>query len=180
MKKSLQLLLVAFLFGGIMLTTSCKKEVTITYNMADKELCLLANVNTGPAITDSLVIQQADLQAAFSAASTTYTLDRISKVVAKGFKLKVSGSTLNLDGISGAQVYIRLQNSAAPGTMIASTTGDLGTGKTEIDFDIHGTDLKGMLGTEPLVVTLHVFNKANFTGACVTLTKGVIEFSASK
>ncbi len=103
MKKSLQLLLVAFLFGGIMLTTSCKKEVTITYNMADKELCLGdLPYALSDGSTTSFNITQASLQAAFSAVSTTYTLDRISKVVAKGFKVKVTGSgAANLNKISG-------------------------------------------------------------------------------
>lgn len=181
MKKSLQLLLVAFLFGGIMLTTSCKKEVTITYNVADKELCLDPSVTTGPAIVDSFIIQQADLEGAFSAASTTYSLNRISKVAAKGFKLKikVNATASNLDYIAGAQVYVKTLGSSEDPKQLASINGTISSGATEVEFSPSGLELKPYLGS-PMVIYLHVFNKGDFPGACVTLTKGVIEFTASK
>lgn len=181
MKKSLQLLLVAFLFGGIMLITSCKKDATISYNVADKELCLSPATFTGPAVVDSFIVQPADIEAAFSAAAITYSVNRISKVAAKGFKLKikVNATASNLDYIGGAQVYIKTLGSTEDPKQIASINAAIAAGATEVEFSPSGLELKPYLGSA-MVIYLHVFTKENFPGACVTLTKGVIEFTATK
>ncbi len=162
-------------------STSCKKDVVITYNIADNQLCLVdLPFALADGSTTSFNITQAQLQAAFSAASTTYSLDRITKVVAKGFKVKISGGATNLDKISGFQVFAKVQSTAGLGTMIASTSTAFATGANEVDLAIHGTDLKSFLGTEDIVITLRAYNKDSSPAICLTLTNGVIEFSASK
>ncbi len=183
MKKSVLFLFAAVVItGAISLLSSCGKEVTITYNMQDYTLCLpdLPTVLSN-GTTQTYTLSQDDLKAAFTAASTTYSESRINSVVAKGLKLKVStGGALNLDGVSGAQAYIKKQSTTGDGEMIAST-GTIAPGATEVDLNLNGTNIKSLLGTETLIITLRVYNKYNNSPAtCVSLTKGTINFELRK
>ena len=182
MKKSVLFLFAAVVItGAISLLSSCGKEVTITYNVQDCELCIAAQqFASGTGFTQTYTIQQADLQAAFAAASTTYSESRINSMVAKGFKLKVSGASTNLDGLAGAQAYIKKQSTSGDGEMIASTSAAPAAGATTIDLNYNGTNLKSLLGTEPLIITLRAYNKNSSPALCFKLTEGVVNFEVKK
>ncbi len=182
MKKSVLFLFAAVVItGAISLLSSCGKEVTTTYNVQNRELCIVAQpFASATGFTQTDTIKQADLQAAFTAASITYTESRITSMVAKGFKLTVSGATTNLDGLAGAQVYIKKQGTSGDGEMIASTSASPAAGATTIDLNYNGTNLKSLLGTESLIITLRAYNKDSSPAMCIKLTQGVVNFELKK
>ena len=149
--------------------------------MPEYEQCLaFQQYASSTGFTQTYTIQQADLQAAFTAASTTYVANRITSMVARGLKLKVSGSSVSLDGLGGASVYIKTQSTSGDGTQIASTSGSIAAGASEVTLALNGTNLKSMLGTEPLIVTLRLYNKDNSPAVCAKLASGTIDFGLRK
>jgi hypothetical protein len=177
MNKTLQLSVFALFAGAFMLLSGCGKDVTVDYTIADHEKCVAASPYTG-GVVDSFTILQADLRAAFDAAKTTFATNRINSMVAKGFKIKGSGSS-TLDGITGAAVYIKTQGTSGDGTQIASTSSSPSAGINEVELAINGTDIKEMLGERDLVVTLKLWYD-NTQAKCVTLTKGTMTFNVKK
>lgn len=177
MKKPLQLLIILFLFGGMLCISSCQKDITVSYSIPDFARCLPSMVSSGTGNDTTFIIQQSDIQAAFTAAKTTFDMARIKSAAAKGFKVTATGG--NLDGISGAQVYIKRQSTIGYGNQIANEKTAIGLGVTEIELDFSGVDLKPMIGgNEPLVLTVLLWNKDNSPATCVSLNKGVIQFQA--
>ena len=180
MKKLVSLLSVALFISAIFFVSSCGKDVTVSYTMPEYEQCLaFQQYASSTGFVKRYTIQQADLQAAFTAASVTYVSNRITSMVARGLKLKVSGSSTTLNGLGGASVYIKTQSST-DSTQIASTSGTIADGAQEVTLALNGTDLKSMLGTEPLIVTLRLYNKDNSPAVCAKLASGTIDFGLRK
>ncbi len=165
-------MLACVLLGGMLFMSSCNKEATYDYPLADQQLCIDAQqFASGTGFESSFTIPQADLKALYGASK------ELRSMTAKGFKLKVSasGSAVNFDKISGAQVYIKPVSASGDGTQIASTNSAFAAGTTEVDMAVSGTELKELMGSgEDLKVTLRVFNKDNSPQTCITLTKGSI------
>jgi hypothetical protein len=174
MKKTTTFSAFALLACLIMLISSCSKEITVDYVIADKEKCLVASSFTGT-VVDTFIIKQEDIKAAFAAAKATFDTKKIKSMVAKGFKVKGSGSS-NLDGITGAELRIKALGTSGTGEQIASSSTKPATGATEIELAINGTDLKNLLGGPDLVVTLSVYYD-NVAAKCVTVTKGTMTFN---
>lgn len=174
MKKTTTLSAFALLAGLLMLISSCSKEITVDFTIADKEKCLVASPFSGT-VVDSFIVKQEDIKAAFAAAKATFDTKKIKSVIAKGFKVKGSGSA-NLDGIIGAQLRIKALGTSGDGEQIASASSKPATGATEIELAINGSDLKSLIGGPDLVVLLYVYYD-NVPAKCVTVTKGTLTFN---
>lgn len=179
MKNTFKTLLV---ITAILSISSCGKDISVLYTIPDCEQCISAQqFAAGSGFTQTYTIQQSDVQDAFAAASTTFSESRLNSAVAKGLKLKVSGSSVSLNGLSGAQAYIKKQGTSGDGQMIASTSGTIADGASEVDLALSGTDFKSLIGgTEPLVLTLRLWNKDNSPALCAKLSSGTINFSLKK
>lgn len=182
MKNKFRPFLAIVAVAGILAISSCGKDVSVLFTIPDCEQCISAQqFAAGSGFTQTYTIQQADILDAFTAASTTFSESRLNSAVAKGLKLKVSGGSVSLNGLSGAQAYIKKQGTSGDGQMIASTSGAIADGASEVDLALSGTDIKSLIGgTEPLVVTLRLWNKDNSPAVCAKLSSGSINFSLKK
>ncbi len=187
MKKILSASVVTLLFAGLIGLTSCKKDVVVTVNIADQETCLPASgIQWANGNDKTFQIPVSDIQAAFTQAGVDFSLEKIKSSKFKNLKLKVSTTAASFDDISGASVYVKDSapttggNASGLGSQIAYID-NIGNGSTEITLNLTGFELKPLLSSATLYVTIRVYNEASGNAAvCVKLTSGVIELEAQQ
>ncbi len=181
MKKFSLVLLTAIAFAGIIGLSSCNKDIAFFVPIDDEQVCIPPKqFVSGSGIVNTYEITNTQIQSAFSAAGVKYDASKIKSASFKGFKVRVATTTVNFNDISGISIYAKAEGTAGDGEQVAYVN-PTGSGITEIDLGINGTNIKSLLLANKIIVTVRTFNNKNNTPeTCFTLTSGVIAVEATK
>lgn len=177
MKKIISLAFASLSLALLFSISSCTKEpVIVSYNLGDKEVCLVSNVYQGYQ-TFTFNVSHSDITAVLTAAGYSDLAKATSVKLKDG--IKAVSSTGNLDEILNVEVYFKVAGTSGDGDQIAYVQ-TLPTGATEAVLSVNGLELKPAL-TNDVTITVKVLNKTTGNSAkCYKITSGVFDISLKK
>ena len=138
--------------------------------MTDQTLCLTPLATQHDADKEYDILRS-DVEAAFTSAGVTFSLDQIHSIKLAQFSIIVDAATPNFDGIIGVSAFLRESGATGDGTQVCYSK-PIGTAAQEITFSMNGEELASMFkANDHLILKVRFFNSTGGNPAvCAKIT----------